>query len=143
MAVKGVNGSESRRSDKGESGAIQSKQSTGGRGGCIGACGGRGGLGGHLSLLSGQRWRCLSYMRGCVCLLTQESEPLRLMAFDIYGALLAKVKRTALVFPLKHQVLNLIVLLVLHLEDTNINVAQVRGQAVEPGLPAPVVRGGK
>lgn len=62
-----------------------------------------------------------------MCLLTQESEHLRLMAFEIYGALLAKVKRTVLVFPLKHQVLNLIVLLVLHLEDGNVNVAQVRG----------------
>ncbi|XP_029789245.1 maestro heat-like repeat-containing protein family member 2A [Suricata suricatta] len=55
----------------------------------------------------------------------EESEPLRLMAFEIYGALLAKVKRTALVFPLKHQVLNVIVLLVLHLEDANVSVAQI------------------
>ncbi|XP_073740669.1 maestro heat-like repeat-containing protein family member 7 [Callorhinus ursinus] len=55
----------------------------------------------------------------------EESEQLRLMAFETYRALLAKVKRTVLVFPLKHQVLNLIVLLVLHLEDMNISVAQI------------------
>ncbi|XP_032277970.1 maestro heat-like repeat-containing protein family member 7 [Phoca vitulina] len=54
-----------------------------------------------------------------------ESEQLRLMAFETYRALLAKVKRTVLVFPLKHQVLNLIVVLVLHLEDVNISVAQI------------------
>ncbi|GAB5583580.1 maestro heat-like repeat-containing protein family member 7 isoform X1 [Prionailurus iriomotensis] len=58
-------------------------------------------------------------------LFEEESEYLRLMAFEIYGALLAKVKGTVLVFPLKHQVLNLIVLLVLHLEDANVNVAQI------------------
>uniref|UniRef100_A0A667IGE0 Maestro heat like repeat family member 7 n=1 Tax=Lynx canadensis TaxID=61383 RepID=A0A667IGE0_LYNCA len=67
----------------------------------------------------------LTFMLGP--LFEEESEHLRLMAFEIYGALLAKVKRTVLVFPLKHQVLNLIVLLVLHLEDANVNVAQVRG----------------
>ncbi|XP_014387843.1 PREDICTED: uncharacterized protein LOC102251302, partial [Myotis brandtii] len=46
-----------------------------------------------------------------------ESEPLRLKAFEIYGALLAKVKRSFLVSPLKHQVLNSLVLLVAHLAD--------------------------
>ncbi|XP_053064894.1 maestro heat-like repeat-containing protein family member 7 isoform X1 [Acinonyx jubatus] len=65
----------------------------------------------------------LTFMLGP--LFEEESEHLRLMAFEIYGALLAKVKRTVLVFPLKHQVLNLIVLLVLHLEDANVNVAQI------------------
>ncbi|XP_042782378.1 maestro heat-like repeat-containing protein family member 7 isoform X2 [Panthera leo] len=65
----------------------------------------------------------LTFMLGP--LFEEESEHLRLMAFEIYGALLAKVKRTVLVFPLKHQVLNLIVLLVLHLEDANVNVAQL------------------
>ncbi|XP_060034499.1 maestro heat-like repeat-containing protein family member 7 [Erinaceus europaeus] len=55
----------------------------------------------------------------------EESESLRVMAFEIYGALLAKVKRRILVFPLRHQVLNLIVLLVLHLLDENSHVAQI------------------
>ncbi|XP_045839207.1 maestro heat-like repeat-containing protein family member 7 isoform X1 [Meles meles] len=55
----------------------------------------------------------------------EESEHLRLMAFETYGALLTKVKRRVLVFPLKHQVLNLIVPLVLHLEDVNVSVVQV------------------
>ncbi|XP_077758549.1 maestro heat-like repeat-containing protein family member 7 isoform X1 [Canis aureus] len=55
----------------------------------------------------------------------EEPDHLRLLAFEIYRALLAKVKRTVLVFPLKHQVLNLTVLLVLHLEDVNASVAQV------------------
>lgn len=63
----------------------------------------------------------------CVCLLTQKSEHLRLAAFEIYRSLLAKVRRKVLVFPLKHQVLNLVVPLVLHMEDVNIDVAQVRG----------------
>lgn len=40
---------------------------------------------------------------------------------------MAKVRRKVLVFPLKHQVLNLVVPLVLHMEDVNIDVAQVRG----------------
>uniref|UniRef100_A0A3Q2LSE0 Maestro heat like repeat family member 7 n=1 Tax=Equus caballus TaxID=9796 RepID=A0A3Q2LSE0_HORSE len=52
---------------------------------------------------------------------------LRLAAFEIYRSLLAKVRRKVLVFPLKHQVLNLVVPLVLHMEDVNIDVAQVRG----------------
>ncbi|XP_032173449.1 maestro heat-like repeat-containing protein family member 7 [Mustela erminea] len=68
----------------------------------------------------------------------EESEHLRLMAFETYRALLAKVKRRMLVFPLKYQVLNLIVPLVLHLEDVNISVAQLlmRGIPVSPDLPA-------
>ncbi|XP_016067062.1 PREDICTED: maestro heat-like repeat-containing protein family member 2A [Miniopterus natalensis] len=53
-----------------------------------------------------------------------ESEHLRLMAFEIYGTILAKVKRRRLVFPLKHQVLNLLILLVLHLEDRNAGVVE-------------------
>lgn len=63
---------------------------------------------------------------GCVSS-HQEPDHLRLLAFEIYRALLAKVRRTVLVFPLKHQVFNLTVLLVLHLEDVNASVAQVRG----------------
>ncbi|XP_040841717.1 maestro heat-like repeat-containing protein family member 7 [Ochotona curzoniae] len=55
----------------------------------------------------------------------EESEHLRLMAFEVYSSLLAKVKRSALVFPLRHQVVNLLVLLVLHLKDESLNVAQV------------------
>nr|KAF6395394.1 hypothetical protein HJG63_009951 [Rousettus aegyptiacus] len=55
----------------------------------------------------------------------EESERLRLAAFRIYEGILAKVKRGFLAFPLKHHVLNLIVLLVLHLEDRNADVAQV------------------
>ncbi|XP_040492368.1 maestro heat-like repeat-containing protein family member 7 [Ursus maritimus] len=55
----------------------------------------------------------------------KESEHLRLAAFETYRALLAKVKRRMLVFPLRHQVLNLIVLLVAHLEDVNVSVAQI------------------
>ncbi|XP_057583625.1 maestro heat-like repeat-containing protein family member 7 isoform X3 [Hippopotamus amphibius kiboko] len=62
--------------------------------------------------------------------LEEESEHLRLMAFEIYGALLAKVTRRVLVFPLRHQVLNLLVLLVLHLEDANVSVAQVARPAL-------------
>ncbi|XP_045040489.2 maestro heat-like repeat-containing protein family member 7 [Desmodus rotundus] len=54
-----------------------------------------------------------------------EKESLRLAAFEIYSALLAKVMGTHLAFPLKHQVLNLLVLLVLHLADRNVNVVQV------------------
>ncbi|XP_027630359.1 maestro heat-like repeat-containing protein family member 7 [Tupaia chinensis] len=55
----------------------------------------------------------------------EESEYLRLTAFEIYGSLLAKIKKSNLVFPLKHQVLNLIILLVLHLKDTNSRVAEI------------------
>ncbi|OWK08160.1 hypothetical protein Celaphus_00011284 [Cervus elaphus hippelaphus] len=47
------------------------------------------------------------------------------MAFEIYGALLAKVRRGVFVFPLRHQVLNLLVPLILHLEDANGRVAQI------------------
>uniref|UniRef100_A0A8C0CD63 Maestro heat-like repeat family member 5 n=1 Tax=Balaenoptera musculus TaxID=9771 RepID=A0A8C0CD63_BALMU len=53
--------------------------------------------------------------------LEEEAESLRLTAFEIYGALLAKVSRRLLVFPLRHQVLNLLVLLVLHLQDANVS----------------------
>lgn len=65
--------------------------------------------------------------------LEEESELLRLMAFESYGALLAKVSRRVLVFPLRHQVFNLLILLVLHLEDVNVSVAQVRPE-VQPQL---------
>ncbi|KAM6165227.1 maestro heat-like repeat-containing protein family member 7 [Erethizon dorsatum] len=54
----------------------------------------------------------------------EESENLRLLAFQIYSHLLAKVKTGVLVFPLRHQIFNLIVFLVLHLQDVNIDVAQ-------------------
>lgn len=64
-----------------------------------------------------------------MCVFAQESERLRLAAFKIYEGILAKVKRGFLAFPLKHHILNLIVLLVLHLEDSNADVAQVRGWA--------------
>ncbi|XP_070623771.1 maestro heat-like repeat-containing protein family member 6 isoform X1 [Bos indicus] len=57
--------------------------------------------------------------------LEEESEHLRLTAFEIYGALLAKVSRRVFVFPLRHQVLNLLILLVLHLEDANGRIAQI------------------
>lgn len=67
--------------------------------------------------------------RVCLCVFAQESERLRLAAFKIYEGILAKVKRGFLAFPLKHHVLNLIVLLVLHLEDRDADVAQVRGRA--------------
>ncbi|XP_033051195.1 maestro heat-like repeat-containing protein family member 7 [Trachypithecus francoisi] len=59
------------------------------------------------------------------CLLSQVSEHLRLAAFEIYGSLLAKVKKRGLVFPLKHQILNLLVPLVLHLRDVNTDVALI------------------
>ncbi|XP_020919927.1 uncharacterized protein LOC110255593 [Sus scrofa] len=59
-----------------------------------------------------------------------ESELLRLMAFESYGALLAKVSRRVLVFPLRHQVFNLLILLVLHLEDVNVSVAQIARPAL-------------
>ncbi|XP_069315614.1 maestro heat-like repeat-containing protein family member 7 [Eulemur rufifrons] len=55
----------------------------------------------------------------------EESEHLRLTAFEIYGRLLAKVTRRVFVLPLKHQVLNLIIVLVLHLKDANIDVALI------------------
>lgn len=121
--------------------AVRSQQITGGKGVCVGARSGSGELGGYPSRLGGWKWRCLPCV--CVSLLPQESEHLRLAAFETYRALLAKVKRSMLVFPLRHQVLNLIVLLVAHLEDVNVSVAQVRGQALEPGLPLLVVTGGK
>ncbi|XP_010643421.1 maestro heat-like repeat-containing protein family member 7 [Fukomys damarensis] len=54
----------------------------------------------------------------------EESEHLRLLAFQIYSSLLAKVKRKVLIFPLRHQILNVIVFLVLHLQDVNLDVAQ-------------------
>ena len=66
-----------------------------------------------------------------MCVLPQESEHLRLTACEIYGALLAKVSRRVFVFPLRHQVLNLLILLVLHLEDANSRIAQVRGPRAE------------
>ncbi|XP_032144568.1 maestro heat-like repeat-containing protein family member 7 [Sapajus apella] len=53
------------------------------------------------------------------------SEHLRLAAFEIYGSVLAKVKKRSLVFPLKHQILNLLVALVLHLQDVNSDVALI------------------
>ncbi|PNI34594.1 MROH3P isoform 1 [Pan troglodytes] len=53
------------------------------------------------------------------------SEHLRLAAFEIYGSLLTKVKKRGLVFPLKHQILNLLVPLVLHLRDVNTDVALI------------------
>lgn len=56
------------------------------------------------------------------------------MAFEVYSSLLAKVKRSALVFPLRHQVVNLLVLLVLHLKDESLNVAQVSGCRASPTL---------
>lgn len=71
---------------------------------------------------------------------TQESESLRLAAFETYSALLAKVKGTYLAFPLKHQVLNLLVLLVLHLADRSVSVVQVRGRS--PGGPVQRPPGG-
>ncbi|XP_037353625.1 maestro heat-like repeat-containing protein family member 7 [Talpa occidentalis] len=55
----------------------------------------------------------------------EDSETVRLTAFEIYGTLLNKIKRSVLVFPLRHQVLNLIVVLVLHLVDVNADVAQI------------------
>ncbi|XP_058130915.1 maestro heat-like repeat-containing protein family member 7 [Dasypus novemcinctus] len=60
----------------------------------------------------------------------EESEHLRLTAFEIYERILAKVERKSLIFPLKHQVLNLIVLLVFHLKDENVNVAQISRSAL-------------
>ncbi|XP_042557117.1 maestro heat-like repeat-containing protein family member 7 [Dipodomys spectabilis] len=54
-----------------------------------------------------------------------ESQPLRLKAFQIYASLLTKTKRNVLIFPLRHQFLNLIVLLVLHMKDENMEVRQI------------------
>lgn len=65
-------------------------------------------------------------------LLAQESEQLRSAAFAIYAAVLAKVRRRSLVFPLKHQVLNLLIPLVLHLQDRDTSVAQVSGWSLDP-----------
>ncbi|XP_073904780.1 maestro heat-like repeat-containing protein family member 7 [Castor canadensis] len=55
----------------------------------------------------------------------EESEDLRLLVFQIYGNLLAKVTRRVFVFPLRHQVLDLVVMLVLHLKDENTDVGQI------------------
>ncbi|KAK2503508.1 hypothetical protein MC885_018238 [Smutsia gigantea] len=55
----------------------------------------------------------------------EESEQLRSTAFEIYASLLARVNRRILVFPLRHQILGLVVPLVLHLEDVSAGVAQV------------------
>eukprot|EP00073_Rattus_norvegicus_P051987 XP_017454371.1 PREDICTED: uncharacterized protein LOC498236 isoform X3 [Rattus norvegicus] len=55
----------------------------------------------------------------------EESEQLRLVVFEIYASILAKVSRMTLVFPLRHQILNLLVLLVLHLKDVNAAVVEV------------------
>ncbi|CAH6787727.1 maestro heat-like repeat-containing protein family member 7 [Phodopus roborovskii] len=54
----------------------------------------------------------------------EDSEQLRLIAFEIYRSILAKVSRMTLVYPLKHQILNLLVLLVSHLKDVNTSVAE-------------------
>lgn len=67
-------------------------------------------------------------------LLIQESEQLRLIAFEIYESILAKVSRMTLVFPMRHQILNLLILLVLHLKDVNAAVVKVRNRTVEPGI---------
>lgn len=69
-----------------------------------------------------------------VCLLTQESEQLRLTTFEIYESVLAKVSRMSLVFPLRHQVLSLLMLLVFHLKDVNAAVVEVRSRTMEPGI---------
>ncbi|XP_055454055.1 maestro heat-like repeat-containing protein family member 7 [Psammomys obesus] len=55
----------------------------------------------------------------------EESEQLRLIIFTIYSSILAKVSRKTLDFPLKHQVLNSLVLLVSHLKDVNAAVEEV------------------
>ncbi|CAK6442317.1 unnamed protein product [Pipistrellus nathusii] len=54
-----------------------------------------------------------------------EAEPQRLMAFEIYGALLAKVRRSFLEPPLRQQLLSTLVLLAVHLVDRDARVAQV------------------
>ncbi|XP_028629603.1 maestro heat-like repeat-containing protein family member 7 [Grammomys surdaster] len=55
----------------------------------------------------------------------EESEELRLITFEIYASILAKVSRMTLVFPLRHQILSLLILLVLHLKDVNAAVVEV------------------
>ncbi|XP_031197407.1 maestro heat-like repeat-containing protein family member 7 [Mastomys coucha] len=55
----------------------------------------------------------------------EESEQLRLITFEIYESILAKVSRMTLVFPMRHQILNLLILLVLHLKDVNAAVVKV------------------
>ncbi|XP_019493668.1 PREDICTED: maestro heat-like repeat-containing protein family member 7 [Hipposideros armiger] len=60
----------------------------------------------------------------------EESEHLRSAAFAIYTTLLAKVKRRLLIFPLKHQVLSWLILIVLHLQDRDTGVAQNCRQAL-------------
>uniref|UniRef100_H0XRZ8 Maestro heat like repeat family member 7 n=1 Tax=Otolemur garnettii TaxID=30611 RepID=H0XRZ8_OTOGA len=65
----------------------------------------------------------------------EESENLRVIAFQIYGRLLAKIKRRVLVFPLKHQVLNLIITTVLHLKDVNADVALVQARTTATVFP--------
>ncbi|XP_026635583.1 maestro heat-like repeat-containing protein family member 7 [Microtus ochrogaster] len=55
----------------------------------------------------------------------EESEELRLITFQIYGNILTKVSKMALVCPLRHQILNLLVLLVSHLRDVNADVVEV------------------
>lgn len=67
-------------------------------------------------------------------LLTQESEQLRLITFKVYACILAKISRITLTYPLKHQIINLLVLLVLHLKDVNADVVEVRLRIVEPGF---------
>lgn len=73
-----------------------------------------------------------------VYLLTQESEELRLITFQIYRSILTKVSKKTLVFPLRHQILNLLVLLVLHLQDVNTHVVEVRSWTMEPGIRFPL-----
>lgn len=73
-----------------------------------------------------------------VYLLTQESDQLRLIIFEIYSRILAKVSRKTLEFPLKHQVINSLVLLASHLKDVNADVVEVRSQTVEPGIQFPL-----
>lgn len=72
------------------------------------------------------------FLRGSPLL--QESEQLRLIAFEIYGTILAKVSRMTLVFPLRHQILSLLILLVAHLKDVNTDVVEVRSRTLEPGI---------
>lgn len=55
----------------------------------------------------------------------EESEQLRLTTFEMYENVLAKVSRMTLVFPLRHQVLSLLMLLVFHLKDVNAAVVEV------------------
>ncbi|KAM4860594.1 maestro heat-like repeat-containing protein family member 7 isoform 1-T1 [Thomomys bottae] len=54
-----------------------------------------------------------------------ESEPLRLKAFQVYASLLTMTKRNVLLLPLRYQLLNLIVPLVLHMKDQNTEVGQI------------------